>query len=76
MSVKTDPSLTINSVPGESLSFYLYEKLITHVMLPGAALPVGPYCHSIRVGDLLYLSGALGMDPKTNKFVRILVASL
>lgn len=30
---------------------------------------IGPYSQAIRVGNMLYLSGQLGLDPKTRKFV-------
>ncbi len=27
--------------------------------------PIGPYSHMVRVGDTLYLSGQIALDPKT-----------
>jgi 2-iminobutanoate/2-iminopropanoate deaminase len=30
---------------------------------------VGPYSQAIRVGDLVYTSGQIGLDPATNKLV-------
>lgn len=35
---------------------------------PNAPAAIGPYSQAIRVGNTLYLSGQLGMDPKTGKF--------
>jgi 2-iminobutanoate/2-iminopropanoate deaminase len=35
---------------------------------PGAPAAIGPYSQAIRVGNMLYLSGQLGIDPKTGKF--------
>jgi 2-iminobutanoate/2-iminopropanoate deaminase len=35
---------------------------------PNAPAAIGPYSQAIRVGNMLYLSGQLGIDPKTNKF--------
>ncbi len=29
--------------------------------------PVGPYSHAIAVGDLLFVSGQLGLDPQTGE---------
>ena len=34
-----------------------------------APAAIGPYSQAIRVGNTLYLSGQLGIDPKTGKFV-------
>jgi len=35
---------------------------------PNAPAAIGPYSQAIRVGNMLYLSGQLGIDPKTGKF--------
>ena len=35
---------------------------------PDAPAAIGPYSQAIRVGNTLYLSGQLGMNPKTGKF--------
>lgn len=35
---------------------------------PDAPAAIGPYSQAVRVGDRLYLSGQLGMDPATGKF--------
>ena len=35
----------------------------------GAPAAVGPYVHAVRVGDLLYTSGQVGLDPATGKLV-------
>jgi len=29
---------------------------------------IGPYSHAVRVGDTVYVSGQLGVDPATGKF--------
>ena len=34
-----------------------------------AALPIGPYSQGIRVGNLVYVAGEKGIDPKTAKIV-------
>ena len=33
-----------------------------------APAAIGPYSQAVRVGDTLYLSGQLGLDPSTGKF--------
>lgn len=35
----------------------------------GAAAPVGPYSHAVRVGDLLFCSGQIPLDPLTGNLV-------
>jgi 2-iminobutanoate/2-iminopropanoate deaminase len=35
----------------------------------GAPAAVGPYVHAVRVGDLLYTSGQVGLDPASGKLV-------
>jgi 2-iminobutanoate/2-iminopropanoate deaminase len=34
-----------------------------------AAAPVGPYSHAVRVGDFLYCSGQIPLDPATGQLV-------
>jgi len=34
---------------------------------PNAPKAIGPYSQAVQVGDFLYLSGQLGMDPETGK---------
>ncbi|CAN8026029.1 unnamed protein product [Ixodes persulcatus] len=36
---------------------------------PAAAPGIGPYSHAIRAGGTMYLSGQVGMDPKTGDLV-------
>ena len=40
------------------------KKIITAANAPAA---LGPYSHAVAVGDLLFTSGQLGMDPATGK---------
>lgn len=35
------------------------------IVAPGAPAPGGSYCHAIRAGNLLVLSGQVGVDPAT-----------
>ena len=35
---------------------------------PNAPAAIGPYSQAVRVGDMLYLSGQLGLSPETGKF--------
>lgn len=34
-----------------------------------APKPIGPYSQAIKIGNLLFLSGQIGIDPKTNELV-------
>lgn len=34
-----------------------------------AALPIGPYSQGIQVGNLIFVAGEKGIDPKTEKIV-------
>jgi 2-iminobutanoate/2-iminopropanoate deaminase len=38
---------------------------------PNAPAAIGPYSQAIRMGNMLYLSGQLGIDPKTGKFAGV-----
>ena len=35
----------------------------------GGAAPVGPYSHAVRVGELLFCSGQIPLDPATGQLV-------
>lgn len=40
------------------------------IIFPDNAIkPIGPYSPAIRMGDFLFISGQIGMDPKTAKLV-------
>lgn len=39
------------------------------ISTPRAPAAIGPYSQAIRVGDTLYLSGQIGLDPATGKMV-------
>ncbi len=39
------------------------------VLSNDAPAPIGPYSQAVRVGDWLFLSGSLGLDPATGEFV-------
>jgi 2-iminobutanoate/2-iminopropanoate deaminase len=41
----------------------------TIVKPAAAAPPVGPYSHAVRVGDLLFCSGQIPLDPATGQLV-------
>ena len=34
---------------------------------PGAPEAIGPYCHAVKVGKMLFTSGQLGFNPETGK---------
>jgi 2-iminobutanoate/2-iminopropanoate deaminase len=40
----------------------------TIIETPNAPRAIGPYSQAVRYGDLLFVSGMLGMDPKTGEF--------
>ncbi len=40
----------------------------TIINTPGAPKAIGPYSQAVRFGDLLFVSGTLGMNPKTGEF--------
>ena len=37
--------------------------------IPGAPEAIGPYCHAIQTGNLVFCSGQAGVDPETMKLV-------
>ena len=39
------------------------------VLSDQAPAPIGPYSQAVRVGDWLFLSGSLGIDPANGEFV-------
>lgn len=39
------------------------------VVSPKAPRPVGPYSQAIEAGELIFLSGQIGLDPKTGEMV-------
>ncbi|MEM1054165.1 MAG: Rid family detoxifying hydrolase [Bacteroidota bacterium] len=39
------------------------------IYAPGAPDAIGPYCHGVLVGDTLYISGQIALNPKTNEMV-------
>jgi 2-iminobutanoate/2-iminopropanoate deaminase len=45
------------------------EKVKKCINAEEAPKAIGPYSHAVKVGDLLYTSGQLGMDPTTGELV-------
>ncbi|SFR96725.1 endoribonuclease L-PSP [Granulicella pectinivorans] len=41
----------------------------TAIATPDAPAAIGPYSQAIRIGDLLFTSGQIGLDPKTGEVV-------
>lgn len=39
----------------------------TIINTPGAPRAIGPYSRAVKYGDLLFVSGTLGMNPKTGE---------
>jgi len=45
--------------------------MLEYLTLPDNVLPpVAPYCHAVRAGDFLFVTGQLAEDPVTGKVVR------
>jgi 2-iminobutanoate/2-iminopropanoate deaminase len=45
--------------------------VLEYITLPENVLPaVAPYCHAVRAGDLLFVTGQLAEDPQTGEVVR------
>lgn len=45
--------------------------MLEYIKLPAGTLaPVGPFCHAVRAGDLLFLTGQLAQDPETGVISR------
>eukprot|EP01091_Cochliopodium_minus_P004501 TRINITY_DN1438_c0_g1_i2.p1 TRINITY_DN1438_c0_g1~~TRINITY_DN1438_c0_g1_i2.p1 ORF type:complete len:131 (-),score=40.82 TRINITY_DN1438_c0_g1_i2:65-457(-) len=42
------------------------EKII--ITSPNSPKAIGPYSHAVRHGNTLYVSGQIGLDPKTGEF--------
>lgn len=43
----------------------------TVINTPNAPAALGPYSQAIRAGNTLYISGQLGLDPKTGDFAKL-----
>lgn len=43
--------------------------LVDKIETSHAPRPIGPYSQAVRVGDLLFCSGQVGLDPETGKLV-------
>ena len=43
------------------------------INIPGAPAAIGPYCHAMKVGNLLFCSGQTPLDPDTMKIVGITI---
>lgn len=42
-----------------------------YITVPNHGLaPVSPYCHAVRAGDFLFVTGQLAQDPETGQVVR------
>jgi 2-iminobutanoate/2-iminopropanoate deaminase len=45
--------------------------MLEYMTLPNNVLPaVAPYCHAVRAGDFLFVTGQLAEDPVTGEVVR------
>ncbi len=59
-----------------SLSFallcqYLYGYVAKHQIITTnkAPMPIGPYSQAVKKGDIIYLSGQIGINPQTNQLI-------
>ena len=34
-----------------------------------APQPIGPYSHAVKAGNMIFVSGQIGVDPKTNQLL-------
>jgi 2-iminobutanoate/2-iminopropanoate deaminase len=41
--------------------------MLTYIMIPDAPPPKSPYSHAVKCGDLLFVAGQTGHDPKTGE---------
>ena len=39
------------------------------IKTPGAPMPIGPYCSGLLVGDTLYCSGQIALDPVSGEMI-------
>lgn len=45
--------------------------MLQYINLPNDVLtPVSPYCHAVRAGDFLFVTGQLAQNPETGEVVR------
>ena len=75
MSVSTHPSLTLVTTSRKSMLYLVWSLTLalTH-WFEDAPAAVGPYTQAVRVGDLLFASGSLGLDPAVGKLVRTYIS--
>jgi 2-iminobutanoate/2-iminopropanoate deaminase len=45
------------------------EKIVCFNEIPGAPKAVGPYSPAVKVGNIYYLSGQVGLNPESGKLV-------
>ncbi len=62
---------TRNKPSGDASDYMAIEQYIqkTAVIPEGSSPPSGPYSPAVRVGDMLFLSGQLGISPATKNLV-------
>ncbi|MDC0291690.1 RidA family protein [Verrucomicrobiales bacterium] len=58
MSLKVAPTISV-----------VFDLAMTLINSPEAPAAVGPYSHAARVGDVLFCSGQIPLDPKSMKIV-------
>jgi len=43
------------------------------IFIDGAPAAIGPYCHAVKTGNLVFCSGQTPLDPETMKIVDITI---
>ncbi len=41
--------------------------MLERITAPGGPVPLGPYSHAVRAGDLVFVSGQAALNPETNQ---------
>src|SRR2546425_8052900 len=50
-------------------TLFPYTTLFRSVLTDRGPKPIGPYSQAIKSGGLLFISGQVALDPKTNEFL-------
>jgi hypothetical protein len=60
---------TLRSTISGSGNSFTTTNTITTITTSDAPAPVGPYSQAVKAGDMLYLSGSIGLDPVSKALV-------
>jgi hypothetical protein len=56
--------IAVQAVPGAERSI---------VSTPNAPKAIGPYAQAVKYGDMLFVSGMIPIDPKTNELIKAIL---